>query len=37
MSAARETARLAPGQGLPAFTGLMTLTERLREHAEQMR
>ncbi len=37
MSAARETARLAPGQGLPAFTGLMTITERLREHAEQMR
>lgn len=37
MSAARETARLAPGQALPAFTGLMTITERLREHAEQMR
>ncbi|MGK5012564.1 hypothetical protein [Janthinobacterium sp. MDB2-8] len=37
MSAARETARLAPGQALPAFTGLMTITERLREHAESMR
>jgi predicted nucleotidyltransferase len=37
MSAARETARLAPGQALPAFTSLMTITERLREHAEQMR
>ncbi|MGK5004407.1 hypothetical protein [Janthinobacterium sp. LB2P70] len=37
MSAARETARLAPGQALPAFTGLMTITGRLREHAEQMR
>jgi predicted nucleotidyltransferase len=37
MSTARETARLAPGQALPAFTGLMTITERLREHAEQMR
>ncbi|OEZ73764.1 hypothetical protein JAB5_11110 [Janthinobacterium sp. HH103] len=37
MSAARETARLAPGQALPAFTSLMTMTERLREHAEQMR
>lgn len=37
MSAARETARLAPGQALPAFAGLMTITERLREHAEQMR
>ena len=37
MSKARETARLAPGQALPAFTGLMAITERLREHAEQMR
>ncbi|PHV38070.1 hypothetical protein CSQ95_15570 [Janthinobacterium sp. BJB304] len=37
MSVARETARLAPGQALPAFTSLMTITERLREHAEQMR
>lgn len=37
MSKARETARLAPGQALPAFTGLMTITGRLREHAEQMR
>ncbi|MBW3501721.1 nucleotidyltransferase domain-containing protein [Janthinobacterium sp. NKUCC08_JDC] len=37
MSAARETARLAPGQALPAFTSLMAITERLREHAEQMR
>ena len=37
MSKARETARLAPGQALPAFTSLMTITERLREHAEQMR
>lgn len=37
MSKARETARLAPGQALPAFTSLMTMTERLREHAEQMR
>ncbi|WP_289904705.1 nucleotidyltransferase domain-containing protein [Janthinobacterium sp. SUN026] len=37
MSAARETARLAPGQALPAFTSLMTITEHLREHAEQMR
>ena len=37
MSTARETARLAPGQALPAFTGLMAITERLREHAEQMR
>ena len=37
MSAARETARLAPGQALPAFTSLMAMTERLREHAEQMR
>ncbi|MFA6071043.1 hypothetical protein AKG95_10595 [Janthinobacterium lividum] len=37
MSTARETARLAPGQALPAFTSLMTITERLREHAEQMR
>jgi hypothetical protein len=36
MSAARETARLAPGQALPAFAGLMTITERLREHAEHM-
>lgn len=37
MSAARETARLAPGQALPAFTSLMAITERLREHAETMR
>ncbi|PKB20812.1 nucleotidyltransferase domain-containing protein [Janthinobacterium sp. 64] len=37
MSTARETARLAPGQALPAFTSLMSITERLREHAEQMR
>lgn len=37
MSAARETARLAPGQALPAFTSLMAITERLREHAEQIR
>ncbi|PHV51279.1 hypothetical protein CSQ91_09245 [Janthinobacterium sp. BJB301] len=37
MSAARETARLAPGQALPAFAGLMTITGHLREHAEQMR
>ena len=37
MSRGRETARLAPGQAPPAFTGLMTITERLREHAEQMR
>ncbi|SDG78330.1 nucleotidyltransferase domain-containing protein [Janthinobacterium sp. YR213] len=37
MSAARETARLAPGQALPAFTGLMTITGHLREHAEHMR
>lgn len=37
MSKARETARLAPGQALPAFTSLMAITERLREHAEQMR
>lgn len=37
MSKARETARLAPGQALPAFTSLMTITERLREHAETMR
>ncbi|MGK5032412.1 hypothetical protein [Janthinobacterium sp. DSP2-3-3] len=37
MSTARETARLAPGQALPAFTGLMAITERLREHAEHMR
>ncbi|PJD00141.1 nucleotidyltransferase domain-containing protein [Janthinobacterium sp. BJB1] len=37
MSTARETARLAPGQALPAFTGLMTITEHLREHAETMR
>ena len=37
MSTARETAHLAPGQALPAFTSLMTITERLREHAEQMR
>ena len=37
MSTARETARLAPGQALPAFTSLMAITERLREHAEQMR
>ena len=36
MSKARETARLAPGQALPAFTSLMAITERLREHAEQM-
>jgi len=36
MSTARETARLAPSQALPAFTGLMTITERLREHAEHM-
>ena len=36
MSTARETARLAPGQALPAFTSLMAITERLREHAEQM-
>ena len=37
MSTARETAHLAPGQALPAFTSLMAITERLREHAEQMR
>lgn len=37
MSTARETARLAPGQALPAFTSLMAITERLREHAETMR
>ncbi|MGF6116560.1 putative nucleotidyltransferase [Janthinobacterium lividum] len=37
MSAARETARLAPGQALPAFAGLMTITGHLREHAEHMR
>ena len=37
MSTARETARLAPGMALPAFTGLMVITERLRDHAEQMR
>jgi predicted nucleotidyltransferase len=37
MSKARETARLAPGQALPAFTSLMAITERLREHAETMR
>ena len=37
MSAARETARLAPGQALPAFSSLMAITERLREHAETMR
>jgi predicted nucleotidyltransferase len=37
MSEARETARLAPGQALPAFTSLMAITERLREHAETMR
>ena len=37
MSTARETARLAPGLALPAFTGLMVITERLRDHAEQMR
>lgn len=37
MSKARETARLAPGQALPAFTSLMAITERLREHAEHMR
>ena len=37
MSTARETARLAPGQAMPAFTSLMAITERLREHAEQMR
>lgn len=37
MSTARETARLAPGLALPAFTGLMAITERLRAHAEQMR
>ena len=37
MSTARETARLAPGQALPAFTGLMAITERLREHAQTMR
>ena len=37
MSEARETARLAPGQALPAFTGLMAITEHLREHAETMR
>ena len=37
MSKARETARLAPGQALPAFTGLMAITEHLREHAETMR
>lgn len=36
MSTARETARLAPGQAMPAFTSLMAITERLREHAEQM-
>ena len=36
MSKARETARLAPGQALPAFTGLMAITEHLREHAETM-
>lgn len=36
MSAARETARLAPGQAMPAFTSLMAITARLREHAEQM-
>lgn len=37
MSEARETARLAPGQAMPAFTGLMAITEHLREHAETMR
>ena len=37
MSEARETARLAPGQAMPAFTSLMAITERLREHAETMR
>lgn len=37
MSLARETARLAPGQALPAFTGLMAITAHLREHAETMR
>jgi len=37
MSKARETARLAPGQALPAFTSLMAITEHLREHAETMR
>lgn len=37
MSTARETARLAPGQAMPAFTSLMAITERLREHAETMR
>jgi len=37
MSEARETARLAPGQAMPAFTSLMVITEHLREHAETMR
>ena len=37
MSAARETAHLAPGLALPAFTGLMAITEQLRNHAEQLR
>ncbi|OYO28004.1 nucleotidyltransferase domain-containing protein [Janthinobacterium sp. PC23-8] len=37
MSLARETARLAPGLALPAFIGLMTITEQLRKHAEQLR
>ncbi|OBV38234.1 nucleotidyltransferase domain-containing protein [Janthinobacterium psychrotolerans] len=37
MSVARETARLAPGLALPTFTGLMTITQHLRKHAEQLR
>lgn len=37
MSQARETARLAPGLALPCYTGLMTLTEQLRRHAEALR
>ena len=37
MSSARETAHLAPGLALPAFTGLMAITEQLRNHAEQLR
>lgn len=37
MSSARETAHLAPGLALPAFMGLMAITEQLRNHAEQLR
>ncbi len=36
MSVARETARLAPGLALPAFLGLMRITEHLRARVESV-